>query len=111
MLSEREHELVMHLAKKMHVKDIGPPVDCEVCGHPMPTHADAMNVMCVFQVGVPGHPAIPAFQCPMIEHWTCSIECFRAAAVRCLDEHIIPMMNNAHERVGRQKPIARSKDG
>lgn len=109
MLKKEHVDLILKWTGDDITKHVAPPVDCEICGHPMPTHADAMNIALAVQVGVPGHPAIAVIQCPMPEHWACSIDCWRKMADRCLDEHIIPLINVAHDRVKRQKPVARRK--
>lgn len=105
MYTEEQKKAIIEMAKMVLVKDIAPGVTCEGCGAKLPTHADAMNVTHVMQVGVPGHPAIPAFQCPMTEHWACSIECWTKIAHDCVDNHMIPLLQHAHERLNRQNPI------
>ena len=34
----------------------------------------------------------PSYQCPQIEHWTCSHEHAVAMAHLCLDEHVVPLL-------------------
>lgn len=106
-LKDEHKRVLMALAKEDAVHYVAPPVDCEICGHPMPSHADALNLAFTVQVGVPGHPALTVIHCPMPEHWACSIECWRKMADNCLDNDIIPLLEHAHERVGRQKPVSR----
>lgn len=103
--TQEQANAIIELAKQVLTKDIAPPVTCQTCGADLPTHADAMNVALVVQVGVPGHAAIPAFQCPMPEHWSCCTDCFRTMAIDCLDNHIIPLLEHAHEKLGRQTPV------
>lgn len=76
---------------------------CEICGKSHPVGDSAVNAMIAvrFQIGSPGHPGVPPFQCPYIEHWTCSVECFEKAAEACLKEHIVPILKEVHSRLGR----------
>jgi hypothetical protein len=106
-LSDKHRSIITALAKQDLVENIAPPTTCECCGAVLPTHADAMNIMLVAQVGVPGHPAIPGFQCPMNEHWACSIECWVKVAQDCIKNDMVPLLEHAHERVGRQNPVPR----
>lgn len=107
--TKEQEQAILDMAKAILTKDIAPPVVCENCGEELPTHADAMNVAHVIQIGVPGHAAIPAFQCPLTEHWACSIDCWSAIAHKCIDEHMTPLLHNAHETIGRQTPVPRKR--
>jgi hypothetical protein len=77
-----------------------PTVQCENpdCGRSGLSHL-MINVM--ITIGSPGHPAIPGWQCPHIEHWACSLDCWRVVSHACLDEHMFQMLKVSHAVVGR----------
>lgn len=68
-----------------------PPRTCEACGAVVPVGHDAINV--IVTIGSPGHPDLPPFQCPQVEHWACSPNCWGQVAHACVDEHILPILN------------------
>lgn len=73
-----------------------PMVKCENCEATGPSHL-MMNVMVA--VGSPGHPAITGFQCPAIEHWSCSPGCWLVVAHACIDEHMHELLQLAHQKL------------
>ena len=75
------------------------PVVCESCGNVLKTRADAFNVMFVCQIGVPGHAAIPPFQCDSEEHWACSKECWQKVAHACIDQHMMETLNQIYSQL------------
>lgn len=62
-----------------------PIVPCEACGKTGPSHL-MINFMAV--IGSPGHPSLLGWQCPAVEHWACSPDCWRNVAHACIDEHM-----------------------
>ena len=77
-------------------QNLSPPVQCEGCGKMIRTASEAMNVIHIIQVGSPGHASMPPFQCPNVQHWACSPECWRVVAHACIDEHMHPTLMNTH---------------
>ncbi len=80
---------------------VPPDTTCEACGTVKPRD-QMFNV--IMQIGSPGHPEIPPFQClggeqSLGEHWACSIDCYRTVAIACLDEHMIPFLQHLHTNV------------
>jgi len=75
-----------------------PPRTCEACGNVVPVGHDAIN--CIIAVGSPGHPDLYPFQCASEEHWACSVECWRAVAHACIDEHMQPLLKYHRNKVG-----------
>ena len=73
-----------------------PVVTCESCG----THAAShfmFNAICF--IGSPGNPALPPVQCPAIEHWACSIECWAKVMSACIEEHMVPYLQAMHKQL------------
>lgn len=99
MLKQEHVDILLALGKQDIIKHVAPPVDCEVCGKTLPTHADARNYAMIGQVGVPGHPSLALIHCPLPEHWACSINCWKIMSARCLTEHILPLLIAGEERV------------
>lgn len=78
-----------------------PDTTCEACGNVLPRD-QMFNV--IMQIGSPGHPDIPPFQClggeqSLGEHWACSIACYRTCVMACLEEHMIPFLEYIHANV------------
>lgn len=63
-------------------------VSCAICGTVI-TVGESYSFVVIF--ATTGHPAIPAFQCPAEQHFTCSVAHAQAAAHACIDEHLVPM--------------------
>lgn len=63
-------------------------VSCAICGTAKKI-AESIAIKVLLATG-PG--AIGSFECPAISHWGCSPEHATAAAHACLDEHIMPML-------------------
>jgi hypothetical protein len=61
----------------------------------------SMMINCIICIGSPGHPALEAFQCEAIEHWACSLECWKIVAHACIEEHMAEYLRQAHQKVGR----------
>ena len=72
-----------------------PIVACECCGESGPSHL-MMNAICV--IGSPGHPSMEAFQCPSVEHWACSFDCWSKVMVACIEEHMRPLLEAKHKQ-------------
>lgn len=70
-----------------------PLVACEACGRQKPRH-EMINL--VVSVPAPGHPSILGFSCPANEHWACSLDCWRAVAHACVDEHLFTILQAKH---------------
>jgi hypothetical protein len=77
-----------------------PPRTCEACGKVVAVGHDAINFIAV--IGSPGHPDLMPFQCAYTEHWACSIECWKIVAHACIDEHILPLLQAAHNRIAQK---------
>ncbi len=69
---------------------------CEACGKVSPG-SESFNIM--MQVGVAGHPSIAPFQCPHVEHWACSLDCWRKVAHACIDEHMHELLHYCHAQL------------
>lgn len=100
--------------KTLHFRGVAPPTTCEACGLVLPTHSNAINMSFTAFVGVPGHPSLSPFQCPCsqeqsTEHWACSIECWRKIAHKCIDECMIPILQEGLTRV--HGDLSHTKDG
>jgi|SRR5581483_12448649 hypothetical protein len=70
-----------------------PLVACEACGKQERRHL-MLNV--VVSVPAPGHPSAIGFSCPANEHWACSLDCWRAVAHACIDEHMLVLLQAKH---------------
>lgn len=71
---------------------------CDVCNVQRPQDL-MINYIAV--VGSPGHPSMPAFQCPHQEHWACSLEHLQDVIKHCSEEMIalVAMLHvNMHEK-------------
>ncbi len=75
-----------------------PPRTCEACGRIVEDGSQAINFM--IQIGVAGHPSIDPFQCPQVEHWACSRDCWLKVAHACVDEHMHEVLKYYHSQVG-----------
>lgn len=95
---------LVELYKILHTRQVAPAATCEHCGTVLPVHSDAINMNFQVLVGVPGHAALMPFNCPIGEHWACSVACWRAVALKCIDNHIIPVIQAGLDRVGKGKP-------
>lgn len=80
-----------------HDLSVPPSRTCENCGKVVPVGHDAINV--IITIGSPGHPDLPPFQCPQVEHWACSPDCWAQVAHACIDEHILPTLRYKHSQV------------
>jgi hypothetical protein len=65
---------------------------CEVCGTERPS-SDMMNYACV--IGSPGHYRLPPFQHPEIEHWACSLDCWKEL-YRRVGEDMVELLIGKH---------------
>lgn len=79
-------------------RPVDPPRTCEGCGTIVSDGSRAINV--ILCIGVAGHPAIAGFQCPHIEHWACTPECWGKVAHACVDEHMLQLLKYLHEQQG-----------
>lgn len=73
-----------------------PTMTCEACKAQAPRH---LFFNAVIWLGSPGHPSLLPLQCPAIEHWACSIECWAQVAKACVDEHMKPYLQSLHESI------------
>ncbi len=76
-----------------------PTVTCEntACGKTGLSH-EMINFMA--GVGSPGHPSITGFQCPHVQHWSCSPDCWLIVATACLQEHMHELIKAFNQAVG-----------
>lgn len=74
-----------------------PTVQCEACPKTGPSHLMINVMVCC---GSPGHPSITGFQCPHVEHWACSLPCWRKIAHACVDEHMHVILTAFHQQLG-----------
>jgi hypothetical protein len=68
---------------------------CEVCGQERPS-SDMMNYISV--IGSPGHHTLAPFQHPEIEHWACSIDCWKELHRR-VGEEMLDLLVDMHTEV------------
>ena len=73
-----------------------PIVACEKCGKTGASNAMINVMICI---GSPGHPSLRGFQCPQIEHWACSSECWLEVANACLNEHMHVLLQMQHAKL------------
>lgn len=73
-----------------------PAVTCAICGTQKPS-CNMIN----FAVAVPspGHPDLLGVGCP-VEHWACSLNCWQKVAHACIDEHMLELLKERHQKVG-----------
>lgn len=84
---------------KNTIDKLPPPRVCEACGITVPIGHDAIN--CIIVIGSPGHPSLMPFQCAHEEHWACSIACWSQVAHACINEHMLELLKQAHQSVGK----------
>jgi hypothetical protein len=87
------------------------PVICENCGTVLATLTNGWNCWFNGGIGVPGSPDLAAFSCDSGQHWACSLDCWQKIAHACIDEHLAPTMQGAHNLLlQRQQNLQRQVD-
>jgi hypothetical protein len=72
-----------------------PLIACDACGTSKPSH-DMIGF--AINVPVPGHPDLYSIGCE--QHWACSIACVARVGHACIDEHVVPLLEFHHKKVG-----------
>ena len=76
---------------------------CEICGATM-TLGDSHSFIITYGTTGPAHVSgnkPSAFQCPSLQHFTCSADHARVAAHACIDEHLLPLHASAMASIDR----------
>lgn len=75
---------------------------CESCGI---QKKSSESINCIMVVGSPGHASLMPFQCPHVEHWSCSRECWSKVAHACIDEHMLIVLQQKHQELEKHDTI------
>jgi hypothetical protein len=84
-------------AAKRTVAPAQTPIVCEGCGKVLATLTNGYNFWFNSGVGVPGSPDLAAISCDAGQHWACSLPCWYNVAHACIDQHMGPTIQSAHD--------------